>query len=230
MQEFKYAIFALEFQTLPEELKIVDLVEAEFKRQPLAQDTLFQKAGSIDEAAVLIDDFKAKTCGSAYNVAIVNLNLLASPEELSFLLSGAVLGDPRTVFMVTLRGIQGQTYAIAREKVEREAEAISSGSRFGAPSCVDSYTAQGRPDSAQRIGEILNAFLEEEEQRIKNRQTGIVLPHVLSKAHDLMRRTNTIFCGHRPHSNSSVMLRRNLDANASSSSNKRISGRMGPVR
>jgi hypothetical protein len=230
MQAFKYAIFSLELASLPEELRIVETVEKHFKRQATAPDTLFQTCGTIDEAAAMIDDFKNKTCGSAYNVALINLNLFSSPEELSFLLGGQVLGDPRTIFMVTLRGIQGPTYAIAREKVEREADAIMQGVRHGAPSCVDSYTAQGRPESAQRIAEILNAFLEEEEQRMKNRQTGIVLPHALSKAHDLMRRTTTIFCGHRQHSKTGMAPRGMGEAGASSAQNRRTSGRFGPVK
>ncbi|MCW8133220.1 MAG: hypothetical protein KIS92_22940 [Planctomycetota bacterium] len=228
MDAFKYAIFSLELATLPEEQRIVEQVEGHFKRLRLAQETLFQRASSLEEAAALIDDFKAKTCGSAYNVALINLNLMSSPEELAFLLGGPVLGDPRTIFMVTLRGIHGPTYAIARDKVEREADLIMQGQRQGAPSCVDSYTAAGRPESAQRIAEILNAFLEEEEERVKSRQTGVYVPHTFSKAHDLMRRTTTIFCGHRQHSKTGILSRG--DAGASSSQNRRISGRMGPVR
>lgn len=233
MDAFKYAIFTLELASLPEDQRIVAMVHGQFKRQRMVHETLFQSADSIEQAAAHIDEFKAKTCGSAYNVALINLNQMSSPEELAFLLGGSVLGDPRTIFMVTLRGIHGPTYGIARDKVEREADLIMQGQRQGAPSCVDSYTPAGRAESAQRIAEILNAFLEEEEERAKTRQTGMITPHTISKAYDLMRRTGTIFCGHRQHSKTGIVTRGMGgfgDAGASSSQNKRISGRMGPVR
>jgi len=198
METFKFAIFALELAGLPEDIRLAKAIGEAFDKLPLAKDTLFQTAGSIDEAASTIDQFKSKTCGSAYSVAVLNLNQLNQPEELSFLLSRDVLGDPRTIFLATLRGIQGPVYSIASEKVEREAGAIAQGKRNGAPSCIESYNTGGRAESSQRIAEILNALLVEEEQRAKTKQTGVFVPHILSRAHDLMRKTTSIYCGYRP--------------------------------
>ena len=198
MEEFKYAIFGFEQAALPDELRIVDLIIQEFQKLPHAQDTRFEVSGSLDAAGAEIDAFKAKTCGSAYNLALFNLNQFSSPAELTFLLGAKVLGDPRSVFLATLRTIHGPVYSIAREKVEREAEAIAQGTLHGAPSCIDSYTSAGRTESAALSAQILNAHLEETEQRARTKQTGIIFPNVFSKASELMRRSTTIFCGHRP--------------------------------
>ncbi len=221
MEAFKYSIFALELAALPDDLRLVGLISEKFKTLPHGQDTLFQTSSSVDEAGAQIDAFKAKTCGSAYNLALINLNQFSTPEELAFLLSGKVLGDPRSVFLATLRSIHGPVYSIAREKVEREAEAIAKGALHGAPSCIDSYTAAGRVESATLIAQILDAHLEEMEQRARSKQTGMIIPNALSKAGELMRRSTTIFFGHRSGTKSSVSARNPPVASSYSSARQR---------
>jgi hypothetical protein len=205
MEAFKYAIFAFEPEGLVEDLKVVDAVCAEFKKQPKSASASVQVVKSVDAAGPVIDAFKAKTCGSAYNVALLNLNQFPSAPELEFLLSVPVLGDPRSVFLVSLRSIQAPIYSVARVKVEREALKIAQGTLVGAPSCIDTYTAANRAETATRVAQILNAYLEEEDMREKAKLTGMVLPSALSPATELMQRATTIFFGRRSGKTSAIM-------------------------
>jgi hypothetical protein len=47
-----------------------------------------------------VQEFRAKACGSAYNIALINLNQFPSADLLEFLLSSSVLGDPWTAFVM----------------------------------------------------------------------------------------------------------------------------------
>ena len=193
---FKYSIFGFEETGLAKELRIVEQIKDLFFKLPYGKETLLQIAGSMDEAAKLIDQYKARSCGSAYNLALVNLNRYPSEGELSFLLGAAVLGDPRTVFLNTLRNTQGATYTWAREKVEREAEWIAMGRMSGAPSCIDAYSSVNRMETAERAAQILNAHLEEDEMRSNARRTGKPLP-VLSPTSEIMKKSKTVVWGRR---------------------------------
>jgi len=196
MQPFKYAIFGFEIGALPAEQQILARISREFLKQPMSKDTLFQWANNLEDAAPLIDQFKAKTCGSAYNVALININQLASDQELSFLLSGRVLGDPRTVFLASLRFFQGPVYSMAREKVEREAETLAATAAYGAPSCIETYAPIDLDERVPSVARLLNAYLEDEDLRAKSRQTMQSLPRI-SKAAELMRQSTTAFFGRR---------------------------------
>jgi hypothetical protein len=205
MSTFKYAVFAFELEGLAEDLRIMDAVAAAFQKLPKAAGAFVQVVKSMGQAGPVIDAFKEKSCGSAYNLAVINLNQFPSAPELEFLLGEKVLGDPRSVFLVSLRGIQAPIYSVARVKVEREAQRVAEGSLYGAPSCVDTYTPANRAETAARVAGILNAYLEEDELREKARLSGTVLPSALSPATEMMRRSNTVFFGRRPGQTSAFM-------------------------
>jgi hypothetical protein len=205
MNTFKYAVFAFELEGLAEDLRIVDTVQASFQKLAKAVGAFVQVVKSMEQAGPAIDAFKEKNCGSAYNLAVINLNQFPSAPELEFLLGEKVLGDPRSIFLVSLRGIQAPIYSVARVKVEREAQRIAEGSLYGAPSCVDTYTPANRAETAARVAEVLNAYLEEDELREKARLSGTVLPSALSPATELMRRSSTVFFGRRPGQTSTFM-------------------------
>jgi hypothetical protein len=205
MSAFKYAILAFEQEDLAEDLRVVDSICAEFQKQPHSASASLQVVKSVDAAGPVIDAFKARNCGSAYNVALLNLNQFPSAPELEFLLSVPVLGDPRAIFLVSLRTIQAPIYSVARVKVEREALKISQGTLAGAPSCIDTYTTANRAETAGRVAQILNAYLEEEEMREKAKLTGMSLPSALSPATELMQRSSTVFFGRRSSKTSAFM-------------------------
>lgn len=192
---FEYALFAYEDRSIPDELKLVGAIELEFKRQPLGSKCLVQHVASVDEAAERVQEFRARTCGSAYSIALINLNSFPSAEELSFLLGPTVLGDPWTLFLVTLRSLSGPIYSLAREKVEREATPIRRRDMPGAPSCIDSYTKRTRVETYQRIAAILEARLEADKRILSGRKTGRLVPFTISPMEALLRNSSTTFYG-----------------------------------
>src|SRR5689334_25074866 len=102
MEDFKDAIFIYETDELPAELKVVDAIYEEFELVPERKTTLVQLAHSLEQAAPAIDSFKARTCGSPYTLAIINLNMF-NTNELNFIMRPEVLGDPPTIFLASLK-------------------------------------------------------------------------------------------------------------------------------
>ena len=167
MDVWKDAIFVFESAAVPDELKIVDQITASFKKLPESETTLVQVCHGLDAAAVCIDGFKAKTCGSAYSMAVINLNMFGTREEFNFLMQPSVLGDPRIVFLASLKSMTGECYAFAKNKVNRESE-----TQFGAPSCIDCYASNNREEAADRLAKLMVAYLLEGEQRLQAKRNG----------------------------------------------------------
>lgn len=197
-EHFKYAIFAYEDAGLADNLKVVDELARAFAEQPHGADTAFHVTRTMDEAGDAIDGFKARNCGSAYSLAVLNLNNFPSAPELEFLLSGPVLGDPKTVFLASMRAIKGPAYAFARAKVDRENNRIVRESLFGAPSCVEFYAPDRIPETAVLVAEVLNAILDDKDASSRSRQTGMVLRARDSKAREAMGRSATLYAGRYP--------------------------------
>ncbi len=219
MVSFERGLFALEMSSVPEELRVVDVILDAFREMPHAEGTLIQKATSLEMAAIMIDNFKAKTCGSPYSSALFNLTGISSPDELSFLLGNSVTGNPPTVFMVTLKEMQGPVYSVAREKVDREADAGVVDPGRGAPSCIDSYSQSSKAEAGARAAAFLNAYQEEKLELQKAKQTGVIMPAAISPALDLMRQSTTTFCGRRYKRMTGIMRRpKDLDRPAASRS------------
>jgi hypothetical protein len=97
------SVFMYESRDLPGDLQVMEQISKKFGTTPEAATTFWQVSCSLEEAAKNIDTFKAKTCGSTYNLAVINLNMFAKGDELAFLLRPDVLGDPRTIFLCSLR-------------------------------------------------------------------------------------------------------------------------------
>jgi hypothetical protein len=163
----KDAIFLYEEAALSDELKMAGSIAAKFDALPEAATTLIQTAHTLDEAATLIDQFKAKTCSSNYNLAVLNINKLAT-NDLRFLLKPEVLGNPQAIFLASLRNMAGQTYACARDKVQCETV-----ERERTPSCIDCYSAGNREAAAERIAALMAAYLKEGEERAKAKREGL---------------------------------------------------------
>lgn len=216
MGQEKYSIFGFELAQIPEEMRILGNVVVQFAQGPHGAHTLFQTADDLDAAAQVIDSFKARNCGSAYNLAVLNLNELKSDAELDFLLSGEVLGQPRTLFLAHLRHLQGPIYAVARAKVERESELIFSGTMGGAPSCLISYTPATLEAMAVVGARILTAHLEDIATHERTKQTGMIPPFEKSKAMAEYRSLETIFFGRSLSSKTGVF--RKLSSQTASSS------------
>jgi hypothetical protein len=191
VEEFKDAIFVFEAASLPPELQVVQGIADKFKTTPEGATTLVQICRTMDEAAITLDDFKAKTCGSAYSLAVINLNAFPSLAELKFLMSPPVVGDPQTVFVASLKYMNGDLTAFAREKVQRESE---QGGRT--PSCVDSYSAANLEETHGRISELLCAYLREAEERAKAKRSGTAF-FGSSAAEELLRKSGTAFYGRK---------------------------------
>ena len=187
MSDFKYAIFMYEMAALPDDQKVVSAIVESLRRMPLAPVTLVQVAFTLEEAARLVDDFKQKTCGSPYTLGVINLNMMTDVREIHFLLRGSVLGDPRTIFLASLKYMTGETYALAREKVQREDQ-----TRGMSASCVDCYGPGNKDDLPERIGELAAAYLQEAEEREKARLDGHV-GLLDSHASALLRKSSTAF-------------------------------------
>ncbi|MCZ7644106.1 MAG: hypothetical protein M5U26_02310 [Planctomycetota bacterium] len=197
MEQFKYAVFGMECPGLSDALLLIDPLAEAFQASKHAQSTLFQSAQTLEQAAAQIDEFKAKTCGSAYNFAVLNLNLFNNTKELQFLMSGRVLGNPRTIFCGTMRMLDREIYAMAREKVDQEMDLITASKSFAAPSCIVSYTEATRDEAVQTALEVLGAYLDEQITRERQRQTSTILPGAVSPALDYMRRSTSIFYGRK---------------------------------
>lgn len=189
---FKDALFVFELGTLPDELKVCRRIIDEFKRMPESQSTFVASASSVDSAAIQIDAFKNMHCGSGFTLAIFNLNLLDNVDEFHFLMQKSVLGDPRTIFVGTMRHMASAVYTEARNKVIREDEL-----RFGAPSCIDSYGASNRDEVFARVGKLAAAYLLDSEQRSRVGKTGTVFMQRTSPALEELYKIPTAFYGNR---------------------------------
>jgi hypothetical protein len=194
VQDFKDAIFIYEMASVPSELKVMDALAESFKAFPEAQTTRLETADTLEKAAVMIDNFKAITCGSAYSLAVVNLNMMTDIRELEFLMRPNVLGDPRMIFLASLRFMVGDAYAMARDKVQRESEI-----RGRSPSCIFRYGAANREEVLKPVSEIAAAYLRESEELLKNKQNGsgaLVETHVTR----ILRKSETAFVGSKLNS------------------------------
>lgn len=191
MPEFKDAIFAYEAAALPAELKIVDGCVEKFRTLPEADATLVQVAHSLDEAATLIDQFKAQTCGSTYSLGLININMLADVQELKFLLRVDIVGDPRTIFMASLRYMTGDIYAYTKDKVHRESEI-----KERTASCIDCYGVGAHEETHARIAALMAAYLREAEARAEAKRKGIQVVGE-SPAEALLRKSTTTFYARR---------------------------------
>jgi len=187
MDDFKDAIFIYETADLPIDLKVVDGIYEEFELLPERKTTLVQVAHSLEEAAPLIDNFKARACGSPYTLAIINLNMFHT-EELNFILRPEVLGDPPTIFLASLKYMTGDAYALARDKSLRESER-----KDRSPSCVDCYGAHNRDSVFARASQLAAAYLREIEARTQARRRGETT--VGTQAVEALKKSQTTFFG-----------------------------------
>ncbi|MCY3021221.1 MAG: hypothetical protein NTW87_19580 [Planctomycetota bacterium] len=189
MPDFRNAIFAFESTAVPDELKVVDSIVAELKKLPVAAVTLIQVAHTLEEAAPMMDQFKAQTCGSPYSLSIINLNMMSRGEEINFLLHRDVMGDPRTIFLASLRHMHQDAYGLAREKIQRESEVLGR-----VTSCIDCYGAANRDEVPARIAELAAAYVAEAEEWEKARREGkIVIADANTTA--LLKKSRTAFYG-----------------------------------
>lgn|GEM_PF-2007944 len=187
--DFKNAIFLFELKEVPPELQVISGIAEAFGQFNEASRTLVQQSRALEDAAVTIDDFKARTCGSAYSLAIINLNFMTDIREIEFLLRPNVLGDPRTIFMASLRYMVGDAYGLAKDKVQRENEC-----RERSPSCIDCYSSSNRDEVFPRISVLSSAYLLESEEWAKGKRegrTGVLSTH----ASRLLTKSSTGFFG-----------------------------------
>lgn len=194
MDAWKDAIFMFESAAVPDELKIIEHIAVEFRKLSPDTSTLLQICHSLEHAASSIDAFKAKTCGSAYSLAIVNLNMFGTREEFNFLMQPTVLGDPHIIFLASLKSMAGDCYAFAKNKVNRESETA-----FGAPSCIDCYAASNREEAAGRLAKLAVAYLQEAEERLKAKRSGTAIL-LDSEALRQLRSSTTTYYGTRGRS------------------------------
>lgn len=190
MADFKYAVFMFESAALPDELKVIRAVREAFCVLPATAPTLVQTAYVLEDAAHLIDQFKVQTCGSAYSLAIINLNMMADVKEVDFLLRGDVLGNPRTIFLTSLKYMVGDAYSRARDKIQGESATPGLSS-----SCVDCYSAANRNDVPQRIAELAHAYLREAEELEKARRSGTFNSLADPSASQILQKSQTAFFG-----------------------------------
>ena len=189
---FKDALFVLEMAELTEDLKVCPEIVREFKKTAEAQTTCIVTAGSVADAAEKIDKFKNRHCGSSFTLALINLNMIEDVDEFKFLMQRSVLGNPRTIFVGTMRHMASAVYGEARNKVLLEDEL-----RFGAPSCIDSYGASNRGDVYGRLGRLAAAYLRDSEERTKVGKTGSVFLQRTSPALEELYKIPTAFYGTR---------------------------------
>lgn len=188
MLDFKDSIFLYEPVNVPAELKVVEGIAKLFEAVP-GSTTYVQFASTLESAAVQIDDFKSKTCGSPYSLAVINLNMMTDVREIDFILNPRVLGDPRVIFLASLKYMVGEAYALAREKVQRENGILG---RSG--SCLDCYGAANRDDVYARISGLAAAYLREAEEFENARRDGrLTMPP--ASATELLRKSTTTFFG-----------------------------------
>jgi hypothetical protein len=190
--DFKDAIFIFEMAQVPEDLKVMQGIANCFRGLPETASTLVETADNLDGAAQMIDQFKNKMCGSAYSLAIINLNLMSDVREVEFLLRRNILGDPRTIFMASLKYMVGDAYAFARDKVQRESQTMDR-----SPSCIYRYGSANRTEIYQPVAEVAVAYLREAEEALK-KQPGVYRAD--THATKLLRKSETAFIGNRLHS------------------------------
>ena len=189
MGDFKDAIFIYETADLPEDLKVVDGIAKEFELLPEAKLTLVQVAHSLEQAAPLIDSFKAQCCGSPYSLAIINLNGFQM-AELNFILRPDVLGDPQTIFLTSLKYMVGDAYALARDKSLRESER-----KDRTPSCIDCYGTVNLSSVCSRVSQLAAAYLHESEMRVSERRSGKTGALESKFAANALKKSQTTFVG-----------------------------------
>ncbi|HEY3323809.1 MAG TPA: hypothetical protein VGP72_25380 [Planctomycetota bacterium] len=188
MSDFKYSVFMFESALLPDELKLMKGAAEALAALPESAETLVQLADNGDQAVAMIADFKVRHCGSAYSLGIINVNR-CELRDIEFLLKPEVLGDPRVIFLASLKYMMGEVYALARAKIQRETEA-----REMATSCMDCYGAANRDQAQQRVALLAAAYLREGEEWVRARREGKTLG-VPSHAGDLLRKSQTTFFG-----------------------------------
>lgn len=189
MSDFRHAVFFFEAAEVPEDLRVTDGILAAFANRPEAGKTLAISARTIDDAAQQLDSFKARTCNSPVTLALLNLNMFPSVKELEFLLQGNVLGNPRTIFLASLKYMSGEIYALARDKVAAESAVPDR-----TPSCIDCYGAPNRNSVFPRVAELIGAYLQEAELRdmaMRNRSDHQLEPAAVQ----LLRKSETTFFG-----------------------------------
>lgn len=189
MPDFKYAVFMFEDIEVPDDLKVMKAVAEVFSKLPQAATTLVQVAHTLEEAAPLVDNFKAQTCGSPYTLAIISLNMMTDVREVDFLLRSDVLGDPRTIFLASLKYMVGDAYALARAKIQREDQ-----TPLLSESCLECYGSGNRDEVPPRIAQLAAAYLHEAEELEKARQEGRV-GLVDPSASGLLKKSQTAFYG-----------------------------------
>jgi hypothetical protein len=192
---FKDAMFVLEMGGLSEDLKVCAEIVREFKTTAEAQTTYIVTATSVEDAAEKIDAFKNAHCGSGFTIALINLNMFEELDEFKFLMQRSVLGNPRTIFVGSMRHMTGPVYTEARNKVIREDEI-----RFGAPSCIDSYGASNRGEVFGRLGRLAAAYLRDSEERTRHGKTGSLFMQRTSPALEELYKIPTAFYGNRKRS------------------------------
>jgi cytochrome c553 len=175
---------------IPAELSVAEGLRTAFSLLPEAQNTLVMLAQSLEQAAPVLDDFKARTCGSPVTLGVINLSAMPSLRDLDFLLKNAVLGDPRTVFLASLKTVDGECYARAREKVTRESADVNR-----SPSCIDCYGAPNRDEVYPRISQLIAAYIRETEQREATLRTRGAVALEDSMAIKLLKKSETTFFG-----------------------------------
>lgn len=185
----KDALFLYEPAAVPDDLKVVRGVADSFQTLPEAATTWVQCAHSLEQAAPLIEEFKAQTCGSSCSLAIINLNLMDDASELSFLLQPEMLGDPCAIFLATLRYRIGDAYALAREKVQREAQPHEKRSS----SCFDCYSASTRNEVFSRVSHLAAAYLREAGAFACSCRAGLTNP--ATKELEQVRKSRAVYAG-----------------------------------
>lgn len=191
MDHFKDAIFCYEDASVPDELKVIGRLYKLINSIPQS-GTLVHLSQSLETAAETIDEFKARTCGSPYSLAIINLNEIKTRQELLFLLRTEVLGDPRTIFLSSLRHVNDQVYALAKEKVMFEANDTGR-----SPSCIDCYSANNRDELCARASKLACAYIREAEERQNAKRSGLHAALTPKPATDMLKRSATAFHGRK---------------------------------
>jgi hypothetical protein len=202
---WKNAIFMYESSLVSDDLKLVDQIAQNFRAEKEAAHTMVQVCRSLEQSAIAIDDFKGKTCGSAFSLAVINLNMFGTKDEFNFLMQPNVLGDPRMIFLCSLKSMTGDLYTYAKNKVIREAEAA-----LCAPSCIEGYAPNHRVDAAAMMGRLAAAYLRETEERLDAKRRGTVLFN--SDAMKILLASNSTFYGKKTTQITGIF--RPLDAHA----------------
>ncbi len=186
MADYKNAIFLYETDLLPPELKVISEIANRFKALPALAATLVQTCHTMQEATKTIDDFKSRSCGSPYTLAVINLNMFPGAKELDLLLQSNMLGDPRAIFLVSLRFMVGEAYLMAKAKLRRETD-----SKLKSPSCINCYAAPNREELIARVSQLGEAYLQEAEEQGRAKQSGESGSQ--ARVAQLMKKSETVF-------------------------------------